>query len=101
MFYKVINRISRVQLVEGARDFRMMRREMARAVLKMKEYNRFSKGMFGWVGFRTKWLEYHNVERAAGETKWSVRRLLRYSLDGILGFSTFPLSLSSVGGIFF
>lgn len=101
MFYKVINRISRVQLVEGARDFRMMRREMARAVLKMKEYNRFSKGMFGWVGFRTKWLEYHNVERAAGETKWSVRKLLRYSLDGILGFSTFPLSLSSVGGIFF
>lgn len=101
MFYKVINRISRVQLVEGARDFRMMRQEMARAVLKMKEYNRFSKGMFGWGGFRTKWLEYHNVERAAGETKWSVRKLFRYSLDGILGFSTLPLSLSSFGGIFF
>lgn len=101
MFYKVANRISKVQLVEGARDFRMMNRKMADAILQMGEYNRFSKGMFGWVGFRTKWLEYHNAERAAGETKWSMGKLLRYSLDGILGFSTLPLSLSSYGGIFF
>ena len=78
----------------------MMTRKMTDAVLQMGEYNRFSKGIFGWVGFRTKWLEYHNVERAAGESKWSVGRLLKYSLDGILGFSTLPLSLSSYGGIF-
>lgn len=101
MFYKVANRISKVYIVEGARDFRMMTRKMADAVLQMDEYNRFSKGMFGWVGFQTKWLEYHNVERAAGETKWSMGKLLKYSLDGILGFSTLPLSLSSYGGIFF
>lgn len=78
-----------------------MTRKMRDAVLKMGEYNRFSKGLFSWVGFRTKWLSYHNVERAAGETKWSFGKLLRYSLDGILGFSTLPLSLSSYGGIFF
>lgn len=101
MFYKVVNRISKVEFVEGARDFRMMKRKMVKAVLLMNEYNRFSKGMFGWVGFQTKWLEYHNVERAAGETKWSLRKLLKYSLDGILGFSTLPLSLSSYGGILF
>ena len=76
-------------------------RKMRDAVLKMGEYNRFSKGLFSWVGFRTKWLSYHNVERAAGETKWSFGKLLRYSLDGIMGFSTLPLSLSSYGGIFF
>lgn len=79
----------------------MMNRKMVDAVLQMGEYNRFSKGMFGWVGFQTKWLDYHNVERAAGETKWSMRKLMKYSLDGILGFSTIPLSLSSYGGIFF
>jgi glycosyltransferase involved in cell wall biosynthesis len=101
MFYKVAKRVFKVQLVEGARDFRMMNRKMADAILQMGEYNRFSKGMFGWVGFRTKWLEYHNAERAAGETKWSMGKLLEYSLDGILGFSTLPLSLSSYGGIFF
>lgn len=101
MFYKVANQISRVQMMEGARDFRMMTRKMADAILQMGEYNRFSKGMFGWVGFRTKWLEYHNVERAAGETKWPLTKLLKYSMDGILGFSTLPLSLSSYGGIFF
>lgn len=101
MFYKVANRISKVRLIEGARDFRMMNRKMTDAILQMGEYNRFSKGMFGWVGFRTKWLEYPNAERAAGETKWSIGNLLKYSLDGILGFSTLPLSLSSYGGIFF
>ena len=101
MFYKVINKISKIEFVEGARDYRLMTRKMRDAVLKMGEYNRFSKGLFSWVGFRTKWLSYHNVERAAGETKWSFGKLLRYSLDGIMGFSTLPLSLSSYGGIFF
>lgn len=101
MFYKVINKISKVEFVEGARDYRLMTRKMTDAVLQMGEYNRFSKGLFSWVGFRTKWLSYHNVERAAGETKWSFGKLLRYSLDGIMGFSTLPLSLSSYGGIFF
>ena len=101
MFYKVANRVSKMQIVEGARDFRMMNRKMVDAVLQMGEYNRFSKGMFSWVGFRTKWLEYHNLERVAGETKWSFTKLLKYSLDGILGFSTVPLALSSYGGIFF
>lgn len=101
LFYKMVNRISRIEIVEGARDFRMMSRRMADAVLQVKEYNRFSKGIFGWVGFRTEWLEYPNAERAAGQTKWSMKRLMQYSLDGILGFSTIPLSLSSYGGIVF
>ena len=101
MFYKLINRISEADIVDGARDFRLMKREMVDAIVSMCEYNRFSKGLFSWVGFRTKWLSYHNVERAAGETKWSFGKLLRYSLDGIMGFSTLPLSLSSYGGIFF
>lgn len=100
MFYKIINRISKVNFVEGARDFRMMKKKMVDSVLLMSEYNRFSKGMFSWVGFKTKWLEYHNVERAAGKTKWSLRKLLNYSMDGILDFSTLPLSLSSYGGLF-
>ena len=100
-FYKVINKMSKTQIVEGARDFRMMTRKMTDALLKLGEYNRFSKGIFGWVGFRTKWLEYHNVERAAGETKWSFGKLLKYSFDGIMEFSTVPLSLASYGGILF
>lgn len=100
-FYKVMNRMSKNQIVEGARDYRMMSRKMVDALLKLGEYNRFSKGIFGWVGFRTKWLEYHNVERAAGETKWSFFKLLKYSIDGIIGFSTVPLSLASYGGILF
>ncbi len=99
-FYKVVNKISKTKIVEGARDFRMMNRQMTDALLKMGEYNRFSKGLFAWVGYRTEWLEYHNAERAAGDTKWSMGKLLRYSLDGILGFSTLPLSLASYGGIF-
>lgn len=100
LFYKVLNKISKVPLVEGARDFRMMNRAMSDAVLELGEYNRFLKGIFGWVGFSTKWLEYHNVERAAGETKWSIGKLMKYSLAGILGFSTLPLSLSSYGGLY-
>lgn len=93
-FYKFINRISKTEIVNGARDYRLMKRKMVDAVLEMSEYNRFSKGIFQWVGFRTKWLEYENVERAAGETKWSMRKLFLYSLEGITGFSVAPLSLA-------
>ena len=83
-FYKFINKISKTQLVYGARDYRIMCRKMVDAVLQMSEYNRFSKGIFSWVGFKTEWLEYENVERSAGETKWSLRQLFKYSLEGIL-----------------
>lgn len=100
-FYKFINCISKTEIVNGARDYRLMRRKMVDAVLGMSEYNRFSKGIFEWVGFRTKWLEFQNVERCAGETKWSVKKLFRYSLEGITGFSVAPLSLASVVGIIF
>lgn len=98
-FYKVINRISDTEIVDGACDFRMMTRQMVDAILSLGEYNRFSKGIFGWVGFRTKWLPYENVERVAGETKWSFWKLLLYSLQGIVGFSTVPLALASVLGL--
>ncbi len=100
-FYKVINRISKTEIVSGARDYRLMRRNMVDAVLKMSEYNRFSKGIFEWVGFRTKWLEFRNVGRCAGETKWSVGKLFSYSIEGITGFSVAPLSLASVIGVMF
>ncbi len=100
-FYQFINHISKVQIVNGARDYRLMSRKMVNAVLEMSEYNRFSKGIFEWVGFETKWLEFENVERAAGETKWSVRKLFWYSLEGITGFSVAPLSLASVMGMVF
>lgn len=100
-FYKVMNRISKTDIVSGARDYRLMNRKMVDAVLQISEYNRFSKGIFGWVGFRTKWLEFENVERSAGETKWTIRKLFRYSLEGITGFSVAPLSLASVVGIVF
>ena len=100
-FYKFINRISRTEIVNGARDYRLMKRKMVDAVLEMSEYNRFSKGIFEWVGFRTKWLEFENVERSTGETKWSLRKLFTYSLEGIMGFSVAPLSLASVIGLFF
>ena len=100
-FYKLINRISDADIVDGARDFRLMTRQMVDAILSMSEYNRFSKGIFGWVGFRTKWLPYENVERVAGETKWSFWKLLLYSLDGIVAFSTAPLAIASVVGVLF
>lgn len=100
-FYKFINHISKTEIVNGARDYRLMKRKMVDAVLEMSEYNRFSKGIFEWVGFRTKWLEYENVERSAGETKWSLRKLFTYSLEGIMGFSVAPLSLASVIGLAF
>jgi glycosyltransferase involved in cell wall biosynthesis len=98
-FYKLINKISDTEIVDGACDFRMMTRQMVDAILSMGEYNRFSKGIFGWVGFRTKWLPYENVERVAGETKWSFWSLLLYSMQGIVGFSTVPLALASVLGV--
>lgn len=98
MFYKIINRISKADIVDGARDFRLMKRPMVDAILAMPEYNRFSKGIYGWVGFKTKWLPYVNVERAAGETKWNFFSLLLYSIDGIVAFSTVPLSIASVAG---
>ena len=94
LFYKVINRISEADVVDGARDFRLMKREMVDAIVSMCEYNRFSKGIFGWIGFRTKWLPYKNVERVAGETKWSFFKLFKYSLDGIVNFSQAPLSIA-------
>jgi glycosyltransferase involved in cell wall biosynthesis len=98
-FYRIINKISKTEIVDGARDYRFMNRNMVNAILSLKEYNRFSKGIFSWVGFRTKWLEYENVERAAGESKWSFWKLFIYSLDGIVGFSTVPLGLASVAGV--
>lgn len=98
-FYKLINKISDANIVDGARDFRMMRRDMVDAILSMPEYNRFTKGIFGWVGFKTKWLEYKNIERAAGETKWSFWKLFRYALEGIIAFSTVPLTIVSLIGV--
>lgn len=98
-FYKLMNRISKADIVDGARDFRMMNRAFSDALLKMGEYNRFSKGLFGWVGFDTKWLEYENVERVAGETKWSFWKLFLYSIDGIVAFSTMPLSIAAFLGV--
>lgn len=98
-FYGLINKISDADIVDGARDFRMMTRDMVNSVLALSEYNRFSKGIFGWVGYRTKWLEYENIERTAGETKWSFWKLLAYSLDGIVNFSNVPLMISSYLGI--
>ena len=95
MFYKLINRISKAEIVDGARDFRLMTRQVLDAVLSLTEYNRFSKGIFGWVGFKTKWIEYDNVPRAAGVTKWSFWNLFTYALDGIIGFSTAPLAIST------
>ena len=101
MYYKIINKISKTEIVDGARDYRLMSRKMVDAVLSVQEYNRFSKGIFSWVGFRTKWLEYENAKRAAGESKWSFGKLFLYSLDSIVAFSTVPLSIASVMGILF
>lgn len=100
-FYRIINRISDADIVDGARDFRLMNREMVNAIVSMGEYNRFSKGIFGWVGFRTKWLPYENVERVAGETKWSFWKLFKYSLQGIVAFSTAPLEIAFLLGVVF
>ena len=101
MFYKLMNKISKTEIVDGARDYRLMTRQFVNSLLSLGEYNRFSKGLFGWVGYQTKWLEYENVERAAGETKWSFWKLLLYSIEGIMAFSTVPLAISAVMGILF
>ena len=101
MFYKIMKKISDVDIVDGARDFRLMKREMVNAIVAMSEYNRFSKGIFGWIGFKTYWLPYKNVERVAGKTKWNFWKLLKYSIDGIINFSETPLKLASWSGIFF
>lgn len=98
-FYRLINKISKAEFVDGASDYRMLSRRAVNAILDMPEYNRFSKGIFGWIGFKTKWIEYENVERVAGETKWSFWKLFLYSLEGIVAFSTAPLAIASVMGV--
>ena len=98
-FYEIINKISNTEIVDGARDFRLMKREMVDAILSMSEYNRFSKGIFGWVGFRTYWLSFENVERVAGTTSWNFWGLFRYAIDGIVNFSNAPLDIASGFGI--
>lgn len=100
-FYRLINRISKTEIVDGARDFRLMTRQMVDSILSLKEVSRFSKGIFSWVGYRTKWLEYENVERVAGETKWNFWKLFLYSIDGITAFSTAPLAIASITGVVF
>lgn len=99
LFYKVINCLSTTEVPNGARDFRLMNRKMVDAIVSMGEYNRFSKGIYGWVGFKTKWIAYENVERVAGKSNWSFLSLFSYSVDGIVAFSTKPLSIASVAGI--
>lgn len=101
MFYKIMRKISPVDMVDGARDFRLMKRKMVDAIVAMSETNRFSKGIFGWIGFKTYWLAYDNIERVAGKTKWSFWKLLKYSIDGIMNFSDAPLKLASWSGFFF
>lgn len=101
MFYKVINKISDIEMVDGARDYRLMKRQVVDAIISLKEYNRYSKGLFSFVGFETKWIEYENIERIAGETKWSFWKLFKYALEGITAFSTTPLILSSILGLIF
>jgi glycosyltransferase involved in cell wall biosynthesis len=98
-FYSLINKISDTEFVKGARDFRLMTRRMVDSVLEMSEYNRFSKGIFSWVGYRTKWISYENVERSVGESKWSMTKLFKYSLRGIVAFSTKPLAIASFMGV--
>ena len=101
LFYKLINRISDIELVDGARDFRLMKRNVVDVILDLNEYNRFSKGIFQWIGFKTKWLEYENIQRKNGETSWSFWKLVKYSIEGILSFSVAPLYLSTIAGIVF
>ena len=101
MFYRLMKHISRTEIMDGARDYLLMTRQMVNAILQMQEYNRFTKGIYGWVGFNTKWIEYENVERAKGETKWNFWKLLLYSLEGITAFSTVPLSIASFMGVLF
>ena len=101
MFYKLMNKISKADIVDGARDYRLMTRQVVDSILAMGEYNRFSKGIFGWVGYETKWIEYENIERVHGETKWSFWKLFIYSIEGITAFSTVPLAIASIMGVLF
>lgn len=101
MFYKIINKMSKVEMVDGARDYRLMTRQMTDAIINLKEYNRYSKGLFSFVGFNTKWLEYENVQRVAGETKWSFWKLFLYAIDGIVAFTTAPLTIAAIIGLIF
>ena len=101
MFYKIINKMSKVQMVDGARDYMLMTRQATNSLLELKEYNRYSKGLFSFIGYKVKWLEYENIERVAGETKWSFWKLFKYAIEGITAFSTTPLIFSSVLGILF
>ena len=101
MFYKIINKMSDIEMVDGARDYRLMTRQVIESIKLLKEYNRYSKGLWSFVGFKTKWLEYENVERVAGETKWSFWKLFKYALEGITAFSTTPLIISSIVGVLF
>ena len=100
-FYKIINKMSNVEMVDGARDYRLMTRQVVDSILTLKEYNRYSKGLFSFVGFKTKWLEYENVERVAGETKWSFWKLFIYAIEGIVAFTTTPLTIAAVIGVLF
>ena len=101
MFYKCFNAISNMQLIEGATDYRVMTRQVCDAILDLPEYNRFTKGLFQWIGFETKWMPYENVERVAGETKWSFWKLIQYSIEGIIAFTTTPLMISIIFGTIF
>ncbi len=100
-FYRLMKKISKTEIMDGARDYRLMTRQMVDAILQMPEYNRFTKGIYGWVGFRTKWLEFENIERAKGETKWNFWKLFLYSIEGITAFSTVPLVIASFIGVLF
>ena len=100
-FYGLMRHISKTEIVDGARDYRLMTRQFVNSLLELGEYNRFSKGLYGWVGYKTKWLEFENVERAAGETKWSFWKLLLYSFEGIVAFSEAPLALAAIMGVLF
>ena len=99
LFYLMINKISSTEMIDGARDFRLMTRQVVASILELKEYNRFSKGIFSWVGYKTKYLEYKNRQRVAGETSWSFWGLLKYSIEGIINFSNAPLQIATYSGI--
>ncbi len=101
MFYRIMKKVSKTEIVDGARDYRLMTRQVVEAILSLREYNRFTKGIFGWVGYKTKWLEFDNIERKKGETKWSFWKLFIYSLEGITSFSTAPLAFAAFMGVFF
>lgn len=101
LFYKIINKLTKTEIVDGARDYRLMTRQMVDSILQVTEYNRFSKGIFSWVGFKTKWIAYDNIERVAGKTKWNFGKLFIYALDGITAFSTAPLLIATLAGMFF